>query len=149
MYPWYIRKEVREGKRSFVEIVEFDYENAIAVRDVTFNDGRKEHNELKLPGYVQDAVSLPFFLRRSDLKTNGPNKIYFYGSNSIEEISYEISNPSKTLNLDCGSFNNYYQIENAKNKITVIIANNSEKMPLIIRKITNFGKVESRLMKYQ
>ena len=147
LYPWYLKREVNQGDKQKVEEVTFDYARGIAIRNVSKNNGSKYREELKLPGFVQDSLSLPYFLRKEALKS-GQHQIYFYNNGDIETIRFQATKVNQPLKLDCGTFSQYWQISNAESKITVMLADNAERQPLIIQKVAQFGKVEARLVKY-
>ena len=146
LYPRYARRECHEGSKIRIEEVAFDYENWIAERTVTI-DGAKSSSQIKLPGNVQDGLSLQFYLRKEGFNP-GENKVFFYGDGNIKEIAFTASEvTNQTLRLDCGTFSQYRQYINDQSKITVLVDNNLH-LPLIIKQVANFGKVESKLVKY-
>jgi hypothetical protein len=145
MYPWYIRHEVTEGDSIEVEEVSFDYSRGVAVRIYYENNGPKIRTEIKLPGFVQDGVSLQYYLRKADLNP-GVNQIYFYSNGKVEPVSFNLSEGNKPLKLECGTFDQYLLLNDPVSKFTVMIAKNQHRYPLVIQKIANFGKVEARLI---
>jgi hypothetical protein len=143
MYPLYTKRDIYEGSKQLIEETTFDYILGRASRKVT-NNGIIESSEIKLPGYVQDSLSLEFFLRKSLLE-EGRKKLYFYSLGTIMEVDYEVTKIKAPLKLECGNYAQYYQIVSDESKITIILADNPERLPLIIRKIAGFGKVEAQL----
>jgi hypothetical protein len=146
LYPLYLKREVHDNKKAEVEEVSFDYAKKVAMRILNKSNEPTERSEIKLPGYVQDGLSLQFFLRKSDLKP-GNYKIYFYSNGSVEEIAYGIREVNQSLQLDCGKYSGYWEVDNPKVGITIVLSNDEERLPLIIRKINNIGKFESKLVK--
>ena len=146
LYPLYLKREVRDNKKVEVEEVSFDYARKVAIRILNKTNEPTERSEVKLPGYVQDGLSLQFFLRRSELKP-GNYKVYFYSNGSVEEISYGIREVKRKLQLDCGEYSGYWAVDNPKAGITIVLSNDEDRLPLIIRKINNIGKFESKLIK--
>jgi hypothetical protein len=147
LYPWFIKREVQDGRKTFTEEVTFDYDQGLAVRLVTKDGGSQERSEIKLPGFVQDGLSLQFFFRRC---TKGDsNQIYLYANGSVEKVGYVVNQVQEVLKLDCGDFSKYYQVDNKESNITVLVANNQERLPLVIRKMASFGKIEARLSKVE
>lgn len=146
LFPRYTRRECHEGSKIRIEEVVFDYENSVAERTVTV-DGAKSSSQIKLPGPVQDALSLQFYLRKEGF-TSGENKVFFYGDGNIKEIAFTASLiTNQALKLDCGTFSQYSQFSNEPSKITVLVDNDLH-LPLIIKQVAGFGKVESKLVKY-
>jgi hypothetical protein len=146
LYPLYLKREVHDSKKVEVEEVSFDYAKKVAVRIVNKTNEPTERSEVKLPGYVHDGLSLQFFLRKFELKP-GSHKVFFYSNGSVEEISYVIREVSKSLNLGCGNFSGYWEVDNPKAGITIVLSKNEDRLPLIIRKINNIGRFESKLAK--
>jgi len=145
MFPWYLKREVNEKEKTEKEEVVFDYDRGIAVRVHSKNGSTARRDEMKLPsGHVHDWLSLLFFLRSSELKPKR-DSLNYYSKGSIETVNYEIIESAGELKLDCGVFSKYYQIDNEAIGISIMIAANSERYPLIIRKNAGFGKIESRL----
>lgn len=147
MYPLSIRREVHQGKTISVEKVEFNYSQGTATRSFSVNNGKPELSEIKLPGIVQDAVSLQFFLRKGDYR-KGVNKLNFYDNGSIEETSYNVTEGSEPMKLACGTFPKFDRIDHNGGKITVLVAQDTYRIPLTIRVIASFGKVEAKLIKF-
>ncbi len=148
IYPLSIRREVHQGQTTSIEKVEFDYERGMVTRSYCVDDGKIETSEIKLPGIVHDAVSLQFFLRKGDFQ-KGVNKLYYYENGKIEETSYNVSEGTEALNLDCGVYTKYYRMDHSGGKIMVSIAQDKSRVPLAIRVLTSFGKVEAKLAKIQ
>jgi hypothetical protein len=146
IYPLSIRREVHQGKTISIEKVEFDYKNGIATRSYCVDNGKIETNEIKLPGIVQDAVSLQFFLRKGDFQ-RGTNKLYYYENGTIDETSYNVAEGTTALKLVCGTYSKYQRIDHNGGKITVLVAQDAYRIPLIIRVLASFGKVEAKLIK--
>lgn len=148
LYPLSIRREIHQGKTISVEKVEFDYTRGIATRSYSVDGGKVETSEIKLPGIVQDAVSLQFFLRKGDFQ-KGINKLYYYENGMVEETSYQVSEGTETLKLGVGTYSKYYRIDHSGGKITVLVAQDTYRIPLVIRVLASFGKVEGKLVKFE
>lgn len=148
MYPLRIRREVHQGKSISVEKVEFDYKQGVAIRTYFLDNEKIETSQIKLPGIVQDAVSLQFFLRKGNYQ-KGANKLYYYENGMIDETSYNVSEKSEPLKLACGSYPAYDKIDHNGGKITVLVGQDTYRIPLVIRVIASFGKVEAKLAKFQ
>ena len=103
IYPLSIRREVHQGKSVSIEKVEFDYKQGVAIRTYFLDDAKIVTSQIKLPGIVQDAVSLQFFLRKGSYQ-KGVNKLYYYENGMIEETSYNVSEKTESLKLACGSY---------------------------------------------
>lgn len=143
LYPWVIRRRISDKDGSEIEEVIFDYPKGTAVRTVSKNGGPKQRTEIQVPGYVQDVLSLQFYLRKNT--SLGDNQIYFYSDGEIKEISYRATASKEPLNLECGRFEQHYQMDNVEKKITIILADTPERYPLLIRKIGKIGKIEAKL----
>ena len=143
LYPWVIRRRVSDKDGSENEEVIFDYSKGTAVRTVSENGGPQKRTKLKVPGYVQDVLSLQFYLRKNTSLVD--NQIYFYSDGEIKEISYQATLSKEPLTLECGQFGQYYQINNTEKKIIILLADTSERYPLVIRKIDKIGKIEAKL----
>jgi hypothetical protein len=146
LYPLRLKREIHDKKKVEVEEVSFDYARKVAIRVLNKTNEPTERSEVKLPGYVQDGLSLQFFLRKSELKA-GNYKVYFYSNGSVEEISYGIREVNQSLQLDCGKYSGYWMADNPKAGITIVLSKDEDRLPLIIRKINNIGKFESKLVK--
>lgn len=147
LFPLLIKRKIYEKDSVETEEVSFDYQRGIAVRVVSENGGPAQRTEIKLPGRVYNAISLQYFLRK---KAEDPQsgKLYFYSNGKIKEVAYKTASGNMgTITLDCGTFTDYVQL--VSDDITVIVAANSEKYPLIIRKMAKFGKVEARLVSFK
>lgn len=148
IYPLSIRREIHQGKTISVEKVEFNYKHGIATRSYCVDNGKIETSEIKLPGFVQDAVSLQFYLRKGDFQ-KGVNKLYFYENGMIDETSYNVTEGTEALKLGCGTYTKYHKVDHRGGKITVLIAQEINRIPLVIRVLASFGKVEAKLVKIQ
>ncbi len=146
LFPWYFRREVTEGDQTDIEEVTFDYQLGIAFRTVMKADKPKKQSEIKLPGFVQDGLSLPFYLRKGNLKT-GQHQLYFYSNGKVEPVIFQVKESTQPLKLECGTYPQPYQISNDQSKITIIVSKNEPRLPLVIQKLAQFGKVEARLTK--
>lgn len=146
-FPWYIRRECHEGENTRVDEISIDYEKGVGERITTAYDGNKSRSEIKIPGYVFDALSLQFYLRK-DKFINKINKLYFYGDGNISDVNFETEEVNKPLHLDSGTFPKYDQFSDPKSKITVLISDDAQRLPIVIRQIGGFGKVEAKLAKY-
>lgn len=147
LYPWEIRRQVSDKDGNESEEVVFDYANGRAVRTVSKNGGPKEETAFEVPGYVQDVLSLQFYLRKN--VALGNNQIYFYSDGEVKEISYQGTERQEPLTLECGEFEKHYQIDNAEKKITILLSNAPKRYPLVIRKIGKIGKVEAKLVEVE
>ncbi len=145
MYPWYIRHEIMDGDNIEIEEVTFNYSKGVAVRIHSENNGPKTRTEIKLPGFVQDGVSLQYYLRKANLNP-GANQIYFYSNGKVEPVYFNLSEGIKPLKLECGTFDQYLLLNDPASKFTVMIAKDQNRYPLVIQKIAKFGKVEARLI---
>lgn len=145
-YPLYLKREVHDNKKDEVEEIFFDYRKKIAVREISRKGEPLERIEVKIPGEVYDGLALQFFFRKSDLK-QGNHKLFFISDDSVDEIGYSVRQVDKKLELECGIFPGYIEMNNPKVNITILVSNNAERYPLIIRKINNIGKFEARLQK--
>lgn len=144
LYPLYLKRKIFEKGEIETEEVRFDYSRGTAFRTFTPHDAKPEYSEIKLPGYVYEALSLQFFLRRVPSVAKN-SKLYFYSNGKIKAVNYHVlAEHAKELKMDCGTFNDYFQIEGED--IRVVIANNPNRYPLIIRKMAKFGKVEAQLV---
>ncbi len=144
--PLYIKREVGEQGKTFVEKVEFDYDQQLATRQVKHNDGREENQEIKLPGLVQDPVTLPFYLRYID---NSRKFIYFYTNGEVTPVNYKVALINKKITTEAGEYSGYLRFDQPESQITVMLGNVKERLPLVIQKGTNLGKVEAKLTKYE
>jgi hypothetical protein len=148
LYPLMIRREIHQGEVVTVEETNFDYAKGTLSRSVFVDGVNKETKELKLPGIVQDGVSLQLFLRKGDFH-KGYNKLYFYGNGIIEEAEYMVSELSEPVSLESGTYSDYYRIEYGKGNILVFIAKDTYRTPFNIRVTALFGKCDARLFKIQ
>jgi hypothetical protein len=150
IYPLSIRREIHQGKLVTVDEVSFDYTKGIATRSFGVNDSKRSTYPLRLPGIVQDAVSLQLSLRKGGFQ-KGVNRLYFYNNDNgtIEETYFLVSEGSTPLKLECGTYSDYYKFEDKGGKITILIAQDANRTPLIIRFLASFGKVEAKLAKIQ
>jgi hypothetical protein len=150
LYPLYLKRESRDRKGTEFEEVSFDYRKKVAVRRVIENDKPEERTEITLPGFVQDALSLQFFLRKTNLKP-GNHQLFFYsnGSGSIKEIDYSVQEIRKSLKAGEQTYQGYLDIQCPKVNITVRISNDEARHPLLIRQLTKLGKLEAQLVKAQ
>lgn len=146
LFPWFIKQEVKNGKNIKQEEVSFDYSRKIAVRLLSQNSGTQERTEFCLPDFVQDGLSLQFFLRK-DQNINGPNKIFFYNNGLIAENSFEVMRINQPITLESGTFPRYCQIVDNVSQIKISIAETPERFPIAIKKITDFGAIEMKLFK--
>lgn len=145
LFPWYFRREVTEADQTDIEEVTFDYQQGIAFRTVMKDNKPKKQSEIKLPGYVQDGLSLPFYLRKGNLKP-GQHQLYFYSNGKIDPVVFQLKESNQPLKLECGTYPQSYHISNEQSKITIIVSKNEPRLPLIIQKMAQFGKVEARLI---
>lgn len=148
MYPVYFRREIRDNKKSEVDEVSFDYRRKVAFRVNSETGKPEERTEIKLPGILHDALSLQFFFRKAELNP-GQHKLYFYSNGKVKDITYSVREVNRKLQLECGIFPSYLEVENPAVNITILLSNNDERYPLIIRKISNIGKFEAKLQKVQ
>lgn len=148
LYPLFTKREIFDNGKLLIEETNFDYARGYAIRTVTNSDGNKNTSEIKLPGFVQDSLSLQFFLRKQ-LFEEGRKRISIYYFGTVEEIEYEITKINEPIKLEYGSYPRYYQITSDQAKITVYFTDNEEHIPLVIKKSANFGKVEARLSKIE
>jgi len=144
LYPWVIRHEISDKDGTKTEEVTFDYPNGAAVRIFSENGGSKERTVIQLPGYVQDLLSLQFFLRKNI--SLGVNQVYLYSDGEIKKIGYQITEISEPLNLACGQFQRYYRIYNPAKNITILLAGTPEHYPLVIQTNSKIGKIEAKLV---
>lgn len=143
LYPWEIRRRVSDKDGLETEEVVFDYANGLAVRTVSKNGGPKEESKIQVPGYVQDVLSLQFYLRK--YSSLGNNQVNFYSDGEIKEISYQATENQEPLRLECGEFEKHYRIENGEKKITILLSVAPERYPLVISKIGKIGRIEAKL----
>lgn len=147
LYPWFIKEEIREGKNSKREEVSFDYSRKIAVRLFSRNDEPPERTEIVLPGYVQDSLSLQFYLRREQT-VNYSRKLYFYANGSVSENSFSVAPVSQKIELAGDTYQSFLQIADDVSKITVLVAADSPgRYPFIIKKMADWGMIEMKLVK--
>jgi hypothetical protein len=146
-YPLYLKRSSRDNKGSETEEVSFDYRKKIAVRRLVEDNKPEERREIQLPGIVHDGLSLQFFLRKNDLKP-GSHHLYFYsnGSGRIKEIDYFVRKVKNKLQLGDKTYPEYVEIKSPNVNITIMVSNDEEHYPLIIRKFTKVGKFEARLV---
>ncbi|MGD8400486.1 MAG: DUF3108 domain-containing protein [Bacillota bacterium] len=146
-YPLYLKRATRDRKGRETEEVSFDYGKKIAVRRLVEDNKPEERRVISLPGIVHDGLSLQFFLRRKNLKP-GSHRLYFYsnGSGRIEGIDYFVRKVRNKLQLGDETYPEYIEIKSPKVNITILVSNDEERYPLIIRKITKVGKFEARLV---
>ncbi len=143
LFPWVIRHEISDKDGVETEEVTFDYPNGVAVRVFSENGGPKERTEIQVPGYVQDVLSLQFYLRKNI--SLGDNEVYFYSGGKIKKISYQVTEIVEPLKLKAGDFQKYYQVNNPDKNITILISKTPERYPLAIQKIGKIGKIEAKL----
>ncbi|HEY8464815.1 MAG TPA: DUF3108 domain-containing protein [Bacillota bacterium] len=146
LYPLYLRRTVLEKKKSKIEEVSFDYGKKIATRVYSKNGGPNEQTQIKLPGIVHDGLSLQYFFRQVELKP-GQHQLYFYSNGKVKTISYSVQEVNSKLELDCGIFSGYLEVQSPGVNITLLLANNAERYPLVIRKLSDIGKFEAKLQK--
>jgi hypothetical protein len=144
-YPYWIRLNTQERSKSQQEEIRFKYDERKATRVVTKN-GETRTSEIDLPGFVQDGLSLQFFLRQNRIQ-EVPHKIYFYGNGHINESNFEVTFISKPIHLESGTYPKYLQITDNENDITVLIAENQERLPISVKKIAKIGAIEMKLSK--
>lgn len=146
LYPVALHREVQQSDGITIEEVRFDYAKAVATREVTHPDGNIESSLIKLPGYIQDAASLQFFLRKYQFNV-GANQLYFYSNGTIASVNFIVTPGKTAIKLESGLYNRYYQIDDPIDRITVLVAQDAQRLPFLIRKYTSFGKVEAKLIK--
>jgi hypothetical protein len=144
-YPYWIRLDTQDRSKNQLEEIQFNYVEKKAVRVKTKN-GETKTSEIELPGFVQDGLSLIFFLRQNQIQEK-PRKIYFYGNGKIDESTFEVKEISKPIQMEGRTYSKYLQIIDNEDAITVSIAENQERLPFYIKKIANFGTVDMRLSK--
>jgi hypothetical protein len=144
LYPWVIRRETSDKDGLEIEEVTFDYSKGVAARVYSENGGPEERTEMKVQGYVQDGLSLQFYLRKNI--TKGDDEIFFYSNGKIKKISYQVTEILKPLKLECGEFQKHYRVHNPEEKITILISKTPERYPLAIEKIGKIGKIEAKLV---
>ena len=148
LYPLTIRREVHNGSSTTIDNLKFDYDKGVATRTYCVDAGNDDITEFKLPGFVQDAVSLQFFLRKGDFH-DGMNKLYYYENGTVDETSFSVSKVNQALTLRCGTYPNYDRIDHRDGKITVLVSRDTYHLPLEIKVLASFGKVEAILTKIQ
>lgn len=148
LYPLYLKRETRDSKGTEMEEVTFDYNKKIAYRRLVEDQKPEARTEIKLPGIVHDGLSLQFFLRKADLKP-GVHQLYFYsnGSGTLKDIDYSVREVKQQLQLENATYPSYVEIKSPKVNITILISNDAERYPLVIRKLTKIGKFEAKLVK--
>ncbi|HEX3044292.1 MAG TPA: DUF3108 domain-containing protein [Bacillota bacterium] len=146
-YPRWIRREIHNGGKQQLEEVYFNYETMTAERELTRTDGSSQKVTLKLPGMVQDGVSLPFFFRKG--LGRSPNHVFFYSEGSITEVVCQITLCNTPVRLKSGNYTGYYQFTDPDSQITIMIGSQGARVPFLIRMIATFGKIESQLVKLQ
>lgn len=144
LYPWVIRREVSDKDDLETEVVTFDYSKGVAARIFTKNGNSEKRDEIIVPGFVQDALSLQFYLRKNIALGN--NEIFYYSNGKVKKISYQVTEVTEPLKLECGDFQSYYRIHNPEEKITILISKTPERFPLAIQKIGKIGKIEAKLV---
>ena len=146
LYPWVIKLAIQDNKSNQREEISFDYASHKAVRLVSKNGGAQESSEIDLPGFVQDGLSLQFFLRKDQI-VDSVNKIYFYGNGSISENTFTVKQISQAVHLECGTYSKCLQIVDDVSKITILVTDNLERLPILIKSIASFGSIEMKLSK--
>lgn len=146
MFPRYLKRVENEKNGTDVEEVTFDYDKRVAIRLLSKDGAPTERTEIPLPAYVQAGLSLQYFFRYSALK-EGSNKMFYYSNGKIEEYNYVVTKSSGSLKTDIGTYPKYYTIHNKAKSITIFIADDDERHPLIVRKVSKIGKVEAKLTK--
>ncbi len=144
-YPYWIRLETKDRSKNQLEEVHFDYVGKKATRVLTKN-GETKTSEIELPGFVQDGLSLQFFLRHNQI-TEKPRKVYFYGNGKINESNFDIKLISKPIKMESGIYSKYLQIIDNDNDITILIAEDQCRLPIYVKKIAKFGSMEMKLSK--
>lgn len=146
LYPVILRREVKQKDGITIEEARFDYNRAIATREVTHADGSIESSMIKLPGYIQDAASLQFFLRKCQFNL-GTNQLYFYSNGTVSTVDYTVTPGKAQIKSGSGLYSRYYQIDDPVDRITVMVTQDSSRLPFLIRQYTSFGKVEAKLIR--
>jgi hypothetical protein len=145
LYPWVIKLTLQDSKHNQQEEIRFDYAHQKAYRLITKKSGEQKSEEIDLPGFVQDGLSLQFFLRKDQI-VNGVNKVYFYNSNgSISTNNFTVKQSNQAVHLDSGTFSKCLQIIDDVGKFTILVTDNPERLPIIIKSIANFGTIEMKL----
>lgn len=145
LFPWVIRHEISDKDGVEKEEVTFDYQKGIAVRVYSENGAAEERTEIQVPGYVQDVLSLQFYLRKNI--SQGDNQVYLYSNGKIKQISYQVTEVTEQLNLECGKYSKHYRVHNPEKGIAILVADTPECYPLVIQKDGKIGKIESKLVK--
>ena len=148
LYPWVIKREIRNGGDIQQEETNFDYSNKKARRLLIKNVGAQEWSEINLPGFIQDELSLLYFLRKNQV-INSVNKVYFYANGSVKENTYIVKQAGQAIHLECGTYSKYLQIIDKVSKITVLVTDAPERFPIIIKSIASFGAIEMKLLKIE
>ncbi len=146
LYPLFIKKKTQERKETKIEEVSFDYVNKIAIRLYTKNDEPQKCKEIALPGFIQDELSIQFFLRKNQTM-NSENKIFYYGNGKIDEKCFKVSQVDQEINLDCGDFSRYIQIIDDISNFSVYVSDTPERLPLVVKTKGNIGLIEMKLVK--
>lgn len=144
LYPWVIRHEIADKNGVEKEEVTFDYQKGLAVRVFSENGGPEERTEISVPGYIQDVLSLQFYLRKNILQ--GDNQVYLYSGGKIKKISYQVTKVEEQLNLECGKYPKHYRVYNSDKEIAILVADTPERYPLVIQKNGKIGKIEAKLI---
>lgn len=144
LYPWVIRREISDKDDLETEEVTFDYSKGVAARVLKKNGNPEKRDEIIVPGYVQDALSLQFYLRKN--VALGDNEIFYYSNGKVKKIGYQVTEVTEPLKLEWGKFQSYYRIHNPEEKITVLISKTPERLPLAIQKVGKIGKIEAKLV---
>ena len=144
-YPYWIRLNTQERSKVQEEEIRFNYETKKATRVKTKN-GVTTTSEIDLPGFVQDGLSLQFFLRQGHIQEL-PHRVYFYGNGHINESNFDVKSIAKPLRVENVTYPKYLQITDSENDITVMIAENQDRLPILVKKIANIGSIEMRLSK--
>jgi hypothetical protein len=145
-YPWVIKVTTKDKKHNQYEETRFDYEAQKAVRLRTKNGQVKEPSQIDLPGFVQDGLSLQYYLRREQAGAD-TNRIYYYENGKIKNITFTVRQVAQTVQLESGTYSKYLQVNDDNSGITVLISQNSERLPIVIKSIANFGAIEMKLSK--
>lgn len=146
LYPLYLERLVEDGSEVEQEKVHFDYDKSLAVRSFFKEGEAPQQVELALPGKVYDGLALQFFLRTQQPQA-GKNQLYFYSNGKIKEVSYQVKQGgADEINLDCGTYDDYYQIEGEG--LSVMISADVNRYPLLIRKSAAFGEVKMQLVSF-
>jgi hypothetical protein len=143
LYPRYIRREIRDKKEYRTEEIKFSFEEK-QIELIKYEEGEVTKKVFAMDQPCLENLSLVYYLRSRPWHRN-EGSILFLTSRGPQTYDFdftgteEVSSPYRRMEAD--------RIEDKNSKITVWISKDKGAIPVVIRAATDFGVINSRLVK--